>query len=232
MIDVLAFDADDTLWHNERLFSWTQERFQSILNAYHPEVVDQTLYATEKKNLQYFGYGIKGFVLSMVETAVELTQGEISGSEIKQILDFGKEMQNSPLELLPGVAEVLEAVAPQYRLMLITKGDLFDQEIKIARSGLAERFQDVEIVREKDPATYQRLLTKHQVAPERFLMVGNSLRSDILPVLEIGGHAVHVPYELTWAHEHAEPPQHERFAQLPNLEALPAWLQQQPQFTT
>jgi putative hydrolase of the HAD superfamily len=225
MFQAIGFDADDTLWHNERLFSLIQSRFREILNAHHPEVVDQTLYATERRNLQYFGYGVKGFVLSMLETAVELTQGEVTGAEIQQIMDFGKEMLDAPLELLPHAGEIIRRLSPSHRLILITKGDLFDQETKIARSGLADHFQAIEIVSEKDASTYRSLLQRHQVDPENFVMVGNSLRSDILPVLEIGGSAIYVPHELTWAHEHDKAPTSKRYSELEHLGQLPDWLQ-------
>ena len=202
MFDVIAFDADDTLWHNESLFAMTQGKFQQLLAAYcSPELVQQRLDQTERRNLKYFGYGIKGFTLSMIETAIELTNGEIHGEEIQEVLNFAKEMLTSPVQPLDGVEEVLAALSASYPLMLITKGDLFDQEAKVARSGLAHYFQDVEILSEKTPETYQAILTKYDIPSQRFLMVGNSLRSDILPVVEIGGHAVHIPYHITWVHE-------------------------------
>ncbi|HYG86396.1 MAG TPA: HAD family hydrolase [Azospirillum sp.] len=207
MIDTIAFDGDDTLWHNESLFSMTQERFRALLaHAAEPATIDARLLAAERRNLGVYGYGIKGFVLSMIETAIEVTDGRIAAADTQSLIDFGKAMLQHPVELLDGVSEVVEALSGRYRLMLITKGDLFDQESKIARSGLAERFAAVEIVSEKDPDTYRRVLERHGVAPERFLMVGNSVRSDILPVLALGGHAVHVPYHVIWAHEVADPP--------------------------
>lgn len=204
----IGFDADDTLWHNESLFSVTQEKFRALLTPYHSaEWIDRTLYATELRNLEHFGYGIKGFALSMIETAVELSEGRISGSEIGQILELAKAMLNAPVELLPGVREVIPTLARSYPLLLITKGDLFDQESKLARSGIAEYFTHVEIVREKDADVYRAILAKHGIAPQNFLMVGNSLRSDILPVLAIGGHAAHIPYAITWQHEAADAPE-------------------------
>lgn len=202
--DVIAFDGDDTLWHNERLFSVTQERFKALLARYGVTAVDEELLATEVRNLALFGYGIKGFTLSMVETAIALTNGRIDAHDIATIIAHGKAMLDHPVELMDGAAEVVEALRDRYRLMVITKGDLFDQESKLARSGLAEAFWRIEIVSEKDASTYRRLLDRHAIAPDRFLMVGNSVRSDILPVLTIGGRAVHVPYQLTWVHERAE----------------------------
>jgi putative hydrolase of the HAD superfamily len=158
------------------------------------------------RNLELYGYGIKGFTLSAIETAIELTGGRIGAEEIRQLIGLGREMLAHPVALLEGVAETLEALAPRFRLVLITKGDLRDQERKLAKSGLAGHFQHIEIVSEKDTAAYRRLFARQAIAPAQFLMVGNSLKSDILPVLELGGAGVHIPYHLTWAAEHAEPP--------------------------
>ena len=206
MVDVIAFDGDDTLWHNETLFSVTQEKFRALLRPYVAEAdIDASLLATEKRNLALFGYGIKGFTLSMIETAIEVSERRVTAAEIQTIIDHGKAMLDHPVELLDGVEEIVASLREIYRLMLITKGDLFDQESKIARSGLAEQFWKIEIVSEKDPETYRRVLGSHDIDPDRFLMVGNSVRSDILPVLEIGGRAVHIPYHVTWEHEHADP---------------------------
>ncbi len=205
--DAIAFDADDTLWHNERFYARAQERFRALLAHYHsPDWIDQRLYQTEMRNLPHFGYGIKAFALSMIETAVELTEGRISGADIQTIIDAAREMLDAEVELLEGVAATVAGLAGAYPLMLITKGDLRDQETKIARSGLAPYFRHVEIVSDKSTASYGALLQRHGIAPERFLMVGNSLRSDILPVLALGASAVYVPFELTWAHEAAERP--------------------------
>jgi putative hydrolase of the HAD superfamily len=223
-IDAIAFDADDTLWHNEILFSMTQERFRKLLVTYHrPEWIDQKLYETEVRNLKHFGYAVKGFTLSMIETAIELTEGGVSGQEIMSILDFGKEMLTVPVELLDHVAEVVPALAQKVKLALITKGDLLSQETKIARSGLADYFTYIEIVSEKTPATYQTILDRYQMVPERFLMIGNSMRSDVLPVVEIGGIGVHLPYHVTCAHEQVaeKTPQHERLFVLESLLELP-----------
>ncbi len=207
MIDTIGFDGDDTLWHNESLFSMTQERFRALLaHAADPAELDRRMLEAERANLRVYGYGIKGFVLSMIETAITVTDSRVPARDLQSLIDFGKAMLEHPVELLPGVAEVVEALSSRYRLILITKGDLFDQESKIARSGLAGHFDAVEIVSEKDPATYRRVLERHGVNPARFVMVGNSVRSDILPVLSINAHAVHVPYPITWAHEEAAPP--------------------------
>ena len=201
-IEVIAFDADDTLWHNETLYSLAQERFQELLAAYdgHKDVLGE-LYDTEMANLPCFGYGIKSFALSMIETAIRISGGEITASEIQEIIDIAKQMKQAPVSLLEHVEDVIRALSGTHRLMLITKGDLLDQERKIAYSGLAPYFESVEVVTEKTADVYQALLAKHKIAPERFIMVGNSLRSDILPVVSLGARAVYIPYHLTWAHE-------------------------------
>jgi putative hydrolase of the HAD superfamily len=206
---VIAFDGDDTLWHNETLFSMTQNRFCALLTR-HVDIPSQVLHArlfeVEQGNLAVYGYGIKGFVLSMVETAIEVTESRIPAEDIQTILAFGRTMIEHPVELVEGAREVLGSLrARDHELWLITKGDLFDQESKIARSGLAPLFERIEIVSEKDQVTYERLLARHGVSPDEFLMVGNSLRSDILPVIAAGGQAVHVPYEITWEHETVVP---------------------------
>jgi len=199
----IAFDADDTLWGHEHVFVDAKARCLKLLKPYMKPGMDleQELYAFERKNLKIFGYGVKGFTLSMIETAVELSGGKISGTEIQQIIDLGKEMLAHDIELLPGVSEAIAAFKPNFKLMLITKGDLFAQEGKIARSGLAREFDVIEIVSEKNPETYRAILDRHGIAPAGFLMLGNSLRSDVLPVVEIGGRAVHLPHEYTWHHE-------------------------------
>jgi len=205
MFDVIAFDADDTLWHNESIFTMTQQKFREMLSSYGPEVVDQTLSSTQLKNLKHFGYGIKGFILSMIETSIELTGGNVSAKEINQVLDFGREMLTAPIELLPHVQVVVEELSKKFNLLLITKGDLIDQETKIARSGLAEYFASVEIVSEKNTETYSKILTQHKIDVSRFMMIGNSMRSDIVPIVQLGGHAVHIPYSTTWVHEQEHP---------------------------
>ncbi len=227
MVDLIAFDADDTLWHNERMFQATEAQFAELLADYHSaEWVRERLFATEMKNLDHFGYGIKGFILSMIETALDLTESRIGGAEIRRIVEWGHEMLLHPVQLLDGVRETVESLADRYRLMLLTKGDLFDQESKLARSGLGEFFSAVEIVSAKNASVYRTIMTRHNVAPERFVMVGNSLRSDVLPALEAGGYAVHIPYEMTWAHEHleAEVLAGKEFASLERITQLPDWL--------
>ncbi|MBL4824659.1 MAG: HAD hydrolase-like protein [SAR324 cluster bacterium] len=221
MFDVIAFDADDTLWHNESIFTMTQIKFREMLSSHGPEVVDQTLSSTQIKNLQHFGYGIKGFILSMIETAIELTDGAVTGHEIKQVLEFGQEMIAAPIELLPHAHEVVEELSKNYTLLLITKGDLIDQETKIARSGLADYFTGVEIVSDKTADTYTKILKQHKIDAARFMMIGNSMRSDIVPVVQIGAHAVHVPYLSTWEHEQDHPPvEPEHYTELEHIGLL------------
>jgi putative hydrolase of the HAD superfamily len=225
--DLIAFDADDTLWHSEGVFVVSQEMFRNLLQPYLDNGVDidARLAATERRNLEHFGYGVKGFTLSMIETAIEVTDGRVTARELGALVERGKEMMAHPVELLPGVAETLALLSPRYHLALISKGDLLHQEQKLARSGLADLFEDVEILSEKDEAAYRRLLRRFGVEPARFLMVGNSLRSDILPVLALGGNAVHIPHEYLWAHEHVEG--HVDVPTLRSMDELPAWLEQE-----
>ncbi len=202
MIKTIAFDADDTLWHNEPLFTDTQQRFRELLAAYHdPEWIADRLYETEMRNLQHYGYGIKSFTLSMIETAIELTEGRIKGSEIQEIVAFAKSMLEAPVNLLEGVEETIRDLSTSYPLVIITKGDLFDQESKIARSGLGDLFSRVEVVTEKSRSTYEAIARKLELEPSEFVMVGDSLKSDVLPVIDLGGHAIHVPYQTVWKHE-------------------------------
>ncbi len=222
---MLAFDADDTLWHNERLYVAAQAQFSQIMSRYYdPTQVEERLFRTESRNLEPFGYGIKAFALSMIETAIELTEGQIPGSELMNIIEIAKHMLSAEVELLPGVAETVPLLAAEYPLMIITKGDLLDQERKINKSGLKAYFQEVEIVSDKSRQGYEAILQRHQIDPHRLLMVGNSLKSDILPILELGGRGVYIPYETTWLHEMADVPTGqegffslENFAQLPGL---------------
>ena len=226
--DVIGFDADDTLWHTEHLFSEAQVRFKQLLAQYHTsQWIEQRLHETEIANLRHFGYGIKSYGLSMIETAVELTEGRITGRDIQLVIALIKEMIGAKVRLLDQVADTIEKLAPDYALMLVTKGDLFEQENKVTRSGLAHFFQYVEVVSDKTRETYQTLLAKHHIAPDRFLMVGNSLRSDIWPVLTLGAHAVYIPYMVTWAHEVAElpPSDHTGYYQLDRLGRLPDLLE-------
>ena len=201
-IALVGFDADDTLWKSEDYYRAAQAEFERMVGAYVDLAdVGDRLYAVEKRNLALFGYGVKGMVLSMVEAAVEITDARISASDLHRIVGLGKSLLRHPVELLPGVREAVEAVAAERPVVLVTKGDLFHQEAKVRESGLSDLFRRIEIVSEKDPPTYARLFAEFGVAPSQFAMVGNSLRSDIAPVLELGGHGVHVPYHVTWAHE-------------------------------
>ena len=229
---VIGFDADDTLWHNETIFAAVQERYRALLARYHDaETVNRTLFATEMRNLELYGYGVKGFTLSSIETAIDLTRGEISADEIRTILQLGQEMLAHPVELLDGVAEVLTALSAAHEFVLITKGDLSHQQSKLAKSGLASHFRAVEVVAEKDEAAYAAILLRHRIAPGEFFMVGNSLKSDILPVLALGAAAVHVPYHVTWSHEHVEslPDAPGRFFQLQSIRELPTLLRDHAQ---
>lgn len=202
MFDLIAFDADDTLWENEALYAWAQEQLRSLLGSYgQPQEIDQKLNEIESGNLDSYGYGFKSFGLSMIETAIDLSGGGITGKEIQQIIRLLKEMLRAEVHLLDGALEVVQTLSTQYDLMLITKGDLLDQQRKIKRSGLGGYFKYIEIVSEKDAHSYKKLLEKYQIDPHRFLMVGNSLRSDILPVIALGGKAIYIPYHLTWKHE-------------------------------
>lgn len=203
----IGLDADDTLWHNERYYDAAQDRFVEMLSHYHPEEwIRQRLYQTETRNIQHFGYGIKAFVLSMIETSVELTEGRVSGKDVGSLVDIARQMLSARVELLEQVAESLPLLSASHRLVLITKGDLMDQENKLARSGLGKYFEMVEIVSHKNAETYSRLLKKTSTPPECFLMAGNSLKSDVLPVLELGASAVYIPYATTWQHEAADEP--------------------------
>lgn len=227
--DVIAFDADDTLWHNERIYTGVQAEFTRLLSSsQNTEVVKKALYQTEMRNIKSFGYGIKSFTLSMIETAVELTEGRISALDIQAIIDLGKGMLDAKVELLEYTAETIAQLSTRYRLMVITKGDLQDQQTKLARSGLGRHFQFFEVVNDKTREIYESLLKKQSIESGRFLMVGNSLRSDILPILELGGQAVYIPYQITWLHESAEvPPQGTTgFHQLDHLGQLPNLLEQ------
>ena len=233
MFDIIAFDADDTLWQNESLYSATQARLVQLLAPYLDDVdIEARLYATESRNIPYFGYGIKSFTLSMIETAIALTEGRVTNADIQQIITFAKEMIDTPTQLLDGVADVVAQVAATHTLMLITKGDLLDQQRKLERSGLADYFAHIEIVAEKTEKTYRTILSHYKVDAERFLMVGNSLKSDVLPVVAIGGQAVHIPYTLTWEHERVDPAdaQHARYFELAHISELPSLVEklQQP----
>ena len=201
-IKVIGFDADDTLWVNETYFRDTEERFAELLEDYETKnKVDQELFKMEMANLEIYGYGIKGFMLSMIESALDLSNNQISQETISQILDLGKKMISHPVELLDGVEEVLSQLVDKYRLIVLTKGDLLDQERKLEKSGLSKYFHHVEVLSDKKETNYSNLLEHLNIDVKEFLMVGNSLKSDVLPILNIGAKAVHVPFHTTWAHE-------------------------------
>ena len=227
-ISTIGFDADDTLWQNETFFRMTEQRFTELLSEHgEHQVISARLLKAERRNLRFYGYGVKGFTLSMIETAVEVTNGEVSASVIAEILGFGRQMLQNPVETLPHAKETLDALAGSYRILLITKGDLFDQERKLAQSGLGDYFSAVEIVSDKTPQTYERIFTRHGDGPQRAVMVGNSLKSDVVPALRAGSWGVYVPHELTWVLEHAEAPEAEpRFRRIADLGALPGLLSQ------
>jgi putative hydrolase of the HAD superfamily len=227
--DLIAFDADDTLWHNERLYDRTQAGLANLLADYgvSPSDVAGRLYQTESRNIALFGYGIKSFTLSMLEASVELTSGKLAARDVLAIIALARAQLTAPIELLEHVREAVSQLAARYHLMLITKGDLLDQEGKVARSGLAEFFRDIEVVSDKTSQRYARLFKNHALQPQHLLMVGDSLRSDILPVLELGGTAVYIPYLTTWQHEAAAAPLPGTpgFYQLEHLGQLPALLE-------
>ena len=226
-ITTVGLDADDTLWHNETIFRLTQDRLREMLADFADHDTTSTRLAeVEKRNLRLYGYGVKGFTLSVIETAMELTGGEPPGRLIADILAAGREMLSHPVETLPGVDEALAALTEAgYRLVLITKGDLLHQEQKLAASGLGELFAAVEIVSEKDAGTYARVFERYGTGAAQAVMCGNSVRSDILPAIEAGAYGAWVPYHITWAHEVAEAPKdHPRLAQLGSISELPAWV--------
>ena len=226
MFDVIAFDADDTLWHNEQNFINIQEKFCKMVSKHEPELIHRNLSNSHIKNIKIFGYGIKGFILSMLETFLDLRDGEVKGEEIKQILEFGREMLTAPIELLPKVSDVIVRLSKEYSLMLITKGDLLDQERKISSSGLIDFFKEVEIISDKTEVTYKKILDRYKINPQSFLMVGNSMRSDIVPVVEIGANAVHIPYKTTWEHEKDHPHLDlDKYSVLKNIGLLPMFLE-------
>jgi len=201
-IKVIGFDADDTLWVNETYFREAEEQVGQLLSHYEtPNKIDQELFKMEIKNLPTYGYGVKGFILSMIELALELSNGTVSNEVIAKILNIGKTMINKPIELLDGVEVVLKELSKNYKLIVATKGDLLDQERKLEKSGLIQYFHHVEVLSEKQEVNYTKLLKHLEIEPSEFLMVGNSLKSDILPLLNIGSEAIHVPFHTTWQHE-------------------------------
>lgn len=201
-IKVIGFDADDTLWVNETYFRHTEKQFASLLDGFETKnKIDQELFKMEIKNLEVYGYGVKGFMLSMIESALDLSNNTISQATISKILNLGKDMIMQPVELLAGVKEVLEQLSSNYRLIVLTKGDLLDQERKIKRSGLTKYFHHIEVLSDKKEENYLHLLDHLEINVKEFLMIGNSLKSDVLPLINLGAQAVHVPFHTTWQHE-------------------------------
>lgn len=221
-ITLVGFDADDTLWHNEQFFRLTEERFAALLADHaDPDHLMDRLLAAERRNLGHYGFGIKGFVLSMIETAIEVTEDRVPARVIRELIEAGQEMLAHPIELLPHARDAVEAAAESHRVILVTKGDLLDQERKLAQSGLGELFAGVEIVSDKTPAVYARIFARHGDGADSAMMVGNSLKSDVRPAIDAGGWGVYVPHGLTWALEAAEPPTaHPRYRELPDLGGL------------
>jgi putative hydrolase of the HAD superfamily len=219
---VIGFDADDTLWENETFYRLTEARFTALLGEFaDPDHLSDRLLAAERRNLAAYGFGIKGFTLSMIETAIEVTEGRVPSSVVGQILAAGRELHDHPIEVLPHAAETLDALAGRYRIVMITKGDLFDQERKLAQSGLGDYFDAVEIVSDKTPATYLNAFAAE--GPGQAMMVGNSVKSDVIPAIEVGAWGVHVPHQLEWAIEAAPlPATAPRFRQIRDLGELPA----------
>ena len=201
-LTTLALDGDDTLWHSETHFAVTTERVLDLVRPWvDGDAATAHLLEVERRNLAVFGYGVKAFILSVIETVIEVSDGQVPASRIHEVVGWAKELLDHPVELMDGVAGTLDVLGGQYRLLLITKGDLLHQESKVARSGLADRFDEVEIVADKDTATYRRILDRHGIEPAEFVMAGNSVRSDVAPVVELGGWGVHVPFHVTWALE-------------------------------
>ncbi|MBY5986641.1 HAD family hydrolase [Roseovarius atlanticus] len=223
-LTTIAFDADDTLWHNERFFKLTEDRFADLLRDYvEGHHLAEHLLAAEKRNLGHYGFGIKGFTLSMIETAIDVTDGRVPASVISELIAAGREMLEHPIELLPHAREAVEAVADTHRVLLVTKGDLLDQERKLAQSGLGDLFDAVEIVSDKTPEIYTRIFDRHGTGAAHALMAGNSLRSDVNPVIAAGGWGVHVPHDLTWGYEVDDAPKDvTRFRKVKDLGELPA----------
>jgi putative hydrolase of the HAD superfamily len=226
MLTTIGFDADDTLWQNEAFFRLTQERFTGLLADHAaPDHLAERLEAAERRNLGHYGFGVKGFTLSMIETAIEVTEGRVPARVIAEIVASGREMLEHPIELLPHARATVTALAADYRVILITKGDLLDQERKLAQSGLGDLFQAVEIVSHKTEAAYRTIFARHGTGADQAMMIGNSLKSDVIPALAAGSWGVHVPHGLTWALEAADPPVgHLRFHALENLGQLPAFV--------
>ncbi|MCX7558580.1 HAD hydrolase-like protein [Sulfitobacter sp. F26204] len=226
-LTAIGLDADDTLWQNEKFFALTQDHFADMLRDHtDKEPLMARLLAAERRNLPHYGFGIKGFTLSMIETAVEVTDGKVPAAVISQILDAGRDMLSHPIQLLPDVERVLTILADAYKLILITKGDLLDQERKLAQSGLRSHFDAVEIVSDKTPSVYAKIFARHGTGPDQGLMAGNSIASDVVPMLAAGGWGVHIPHGLTWIYEQTETPKNEpRFGKIDRLGALPGFIE-------
>lgn len=225
-ITIIAFDADDTLWINEHYFQEAEKEFCALFEDYLPQhSVSQELFKTEMKNLHLYGYGVKGFMLCMIETVSKVSNNTASLELINRTIEIGHDLLQKPVELLDGVTETLEKLKGKYRLVVATKGDLLDQERKLKKSGLQDCFHHIEIMSDKKEADYQKLLKHLDCKPEHFLMLGNSIKSDILPVLEIGGFAAHIPYHVTWSHEqHDLNLEHPNFMELENIMGILAYL--------
>jgi putative hydrolase of the HAD superfamily len=226
--DLIAFDGDDTLWHNERSYKAAKDRFRRLLAdtgvVLTEEQTEELVNRTEVRNIRYYGYGVSSFVLSLIETAIEATGGRIRSADLRELIDLAKHMLTEEVELLEGAREAVDTLAPRYPLIVITKGDLLHQTSKADRSGLRDRFRAIEVVSAKTLPVYLAILERHHVDPARFLMVGNSIRSDVVPVVELGGWAVHVPAQLSWSHEDGDVPEaaRRRCFDLASLRALPA----------
>lgn len=223
MLTTIGFDADDTLWQNESFFRLTQDRFTRLLADHaDPDHLAQRLEAAERRNLDHYGFGVKGFTLSMIETAIEVTEGRVPTAVMSELIAAGREMLEHPIHLLPHARATVTELAADYRVLLITKGDLLDQERKLAQSGLGDLFDGVEIVSHKTEAAYRTIFARHGTGADQAMMVGNSLKSDVIPALAAGAWGVHVPHGLTWALEHADPPaDNPRFHVLETLGSLP-----------
>ena len=223
---VIAFDADDTLWVNEPYFREAEDQFSALLEDYLPHhSATRELYKTELQNIPLYGYGVKGFMLSMVETALRVSDNTVPHHVIEKAIQFGKDLLAKPVELLEGVPETLSQLKGKYRLVMATKGDLLDQERKLKKSGLEAHFHHIEIMSDKQEADYKKLIKHLDILPSEFLMLGNSLKSDVLPVLAIGGHAIHIPYHTTWAHEHVEHKvEHDNFKQVTQINEVLSFL--------
>jgi putative hydrolase of the HAD superfamily len=221
-IQVIAFDADDTLWVNEPYFRDTEERFCALLEDYHPRHTTlKELFKTEMQNLALYGYGVKGFILSMIETAMRVSNNKVNIEVFDKILQYGKDQLEKPVELFEEMEEALAQLKKKYRLVVATKGDLLDQERKLKKSGIEHYFHHIEIMSDKQESDYQKLIKHLDIPPDEFMMIGNSLRSDVMPVLAIGGHAVHIPYHITWEHEKVDQTiDHPRFRQVEKIKDI------------